>query len=78
MSLLDEIQAARLGRGTVCSVTSLRETLDPTDRAHFDEALADPTVSAAAIARAVNNRGHKIGQYAIGRHRRRDCTCESR
>lgn len=76
MSLMDEIQANRKRTGTECSVSVVAADLAPSDRADLHAALADPSVSVAAISRALKGRGVRLGVNSLGRHRRRDCHCE--
>ena len=60
-----------------------RTLLADTDLATFDEALADTAhVTARALARAMRDLATEksdsqlaLGDQAIGRHRRGDCTC---
>lgn len=78
-SLLDDIRREN-GRnvGPNCSIGQLLATLSPTDQADLKAAFADPTIQHAAIIRALRNRGHDVKYSAIPRHRKKDCSCESR
>jgi hypothetical protein len=80
MSLLDEAkeESERTNNRPKCSIASL----DPKLRTEIDQALAAPGVTATGLERALANRGvtaggHTIKSTTLGRHRRRDCTCES-
>ena len=79
MSLLDEAkeQSVATSNRPTCSIAALDDDL----RAEIDEALDSPGVTATGLERALAKRGVTSGGRTIkattlGRHRRRDCTCE--
>jgi 3-methyladenine DNA glycosylase Tag len=74
MSLLDEAQQAMTTKGTTCTVTSLLQSLSPSEQAELTEALAS-SVQSSALSRALANRGHRIAGQTINRHRRGECQC---
>lgn len=78
-SLLDDIRREN-GRsvGPNCWVGQLLAALSPQDRTDLQAAFADPNIQHSAIVRALRNRGHDVKQSAIPRHRKKDCSCESR
>lgn len=78
MSLLDEVKQDVNPSGPKCSIRTLRTQLSPEDLADFDRLILDVTVKSSTLSRALTNRGHKVGAHVIARHRRGDCTCESR
>lgn len=75
MTLLEEIVGRNTVRRTSCSVGTLLKDLDPQDRADLTEAFNNPAIMSSAIARALRNRGHKLGDYTIRRHRDLKCSC---
>lgn len=78
-SLLDDIRHENgRGAGPNCWVGQLMATLSPQDRADLEAAFADSKIQHSAIIRALRNRGHEVKQSAIPRHRKKDCSCESR
>lgn len=50
--------------------------LDDSDRAALVAFLADSKVSHAAISRALQRKGYKVGQGTVARHRKGECQCE--
>jgi len=78
-SLLDDIRHENgRGSGPNCWVGQLLTSLSPQDRTDLEAAFADPNIQHSAIARALRNRGHDVKQSAIPRHRKKECSCESR
>ncbi len=74
--LLDAILGEVTRPGPRCGVARLTARLDPGLAAEFRTALADPdTYPAAAIARAMQARGHHVSQGTIQYHRRGECSC---
>jgi hypothetical protein len=64
---LDEIRTAGNLRQSL--LKQILAELPKPDAADLEEALADPTISASQITRALNKRGHKISASVIYRHR---------
>lgn len=50
--------------------------LDDVDRLVLADYLADPKVTHAAISRALQAEGFKVGQGTVARHRKGECQCE--
>lgn len=77
MALTDEARAENRHAGTRCSITMLTEKY-PDLADELAEALADPTLSGAAIARALRNRYGDEGptDNTLNRHRHRQCHCD--
>jgi hypothetical protein len=80
MGLLEEIRESTLKTGSLCSVRRLLDALSPRDCRDLEAALADASLTSAAIARAMNKRADKTGVRfrngdMITRHRRGDCRC---
>lgn len=74
--LSDEIRAAITGPGgPVCGVKLLEQTFSDDDFTDLVDAFNDPMISTTAIWRALHQRGSKISQGALQRHRRKDCRC---
>jgi hypothetical protein len=73
MGLKDDIIAAGTRSTSVCVVCAALDQLAPTDRVDLEECLADATITGAAIARVLNDRGlpvHPDGKQ-VRRHRQR-------
>lgn len=74
--LLDEIRAnVNDTAGRTCAVKLVIETLTPDDHADLVAAFNDPSVTSAAIYRALNHRGSNVSQFSLQRHRRGECRC---
>lgn len=74
MSLISEAEDHEHRQGGLCAVAGLRESLDDKGKAELAEALAAP-ITGTALAKALQNRGHKVAPESIQRHRRGDCQC---
>lgn len=72
-SFAEEVAANLARPGPRCTFT--RIDLDREDRADLDRLLADATVPASAISRALIARGFGIKQQTVTRHRQRECSC---
>lgn len=76
MSLLDDIKREQSGRVNTCGVAMMFHNLpDGLKREEIESVMADPTISSAAITRALRKRGVPISEYSISRHRRGGCIC---
>ena len=69
-SLLEEVRAERLVSGRPPTLTRIADSLSEQDRGELIEALADLSISAAAIARSLTRRGYKISPAAVQAYRR--------
>jgi hypothetical protein len=70
-NLLNEIkQQQTQPSGRIPMIVQIIESLNEEDRNDLLEALDDTSLSAAGIARALTNRGHKINASAINGYRR--------
>ena len=76
MSIKDEARANMRMGGQKCLVSVVKAEMTKAEQAELDEALDDVVVTAAAIARVLRNRGYKISEASLQRHRRRECHCE--
>lgn len=76
--ILADIQAAQKPRQSrYCGVGLAFDALgDEADE--LAAALNDRTITAAAISKALKNRGITVGRDVIVRHRREECKCEPR
>lgn len=73
MGLLEEIRKAQ---PAPCRLSTIATNLDAADQAELWQAIADPALSAAVIARVLRARGHSISDDVVLRHRRSECaTC---
>mgnify|MGYP003327818511 FL=1 len=77
MSLADALRQETAPNKEKCAVALVRAQLNETDLATLNAALANPTVSAAAIARALTDIGFPTKQHTMTRHRRNDCSCDA-
>ena len=74
MGLLDGLEPAV--RVQSCKTRTILETLDKSDRAILETALADfDKWSNGGLARALNARGIVIKADTLGIHRRGQCSC---
>lgn len=73
---LSELVAKEVApKGPPCSVGTARDVLGTELAAELDALLADLSLPATAIARALAQLGHNIRADAMQRHRRGDCAC---
>jgi len=68
--LFNQIQAARVGSGRRSDIELALEKLSIEDGEDLKAAINDPTIPAAAIARALSSRGIRISSAVINRYRR--------
>lgn len=74
MSIADAIaQQPKMLPGPRCSTCLVIDTLDAADREALAMAMADPSVTASTIARALQSDGHDVSVASITRHRRKGC-----
>lgn len=82
MALVDEARAALAGKGPSCTAGIFLAHLDAGQRAEVDEALADDSVTFAAVTAALEARHVNAGwpkppkTQTITRHVRGRCSCE--
>jgi hypothetical protein len=74
MSLKDDIISAGTRSTIPCVICVTLDQLDATDRSDLEDCLADTTITGAAIARVLKDRGYPVHQDGkqVRRHRR-DC-----
>lgn len=76
-SLLDEIlELQEAGRATGCTIKTIFESMEDSDRTALIAALENPSVTGSAIAAVLKRRGHPISSHTVQRHRRQVCSCE--
>ena len=77
MSLADSLdaEAKKALKNNLCTVAKIMLQLDAADIAALQEHFAGETRH-AAIARALKANGHDVSSEVVGRHRRKECTCE--
>ena len=68
--------AALTGRRYPCKVADVLAAVPADLRPDVVEALEDHTWSSRAVAGALTNRGFRIGDTTIKRHRNGQCACE--
>lgn len=59
-----------------CRVALVLEVLEDGDADDLRTALKDPVITAAAIMRVLERKGHRLPDATITRHRRRECGCD--
>ena len=69
-SLLEEIRSSTSITGRIPILLQIINKLDTQDKADLLNALNDYTISAPAISRALENRGHRISVGSINQYRR--------
>ena len=69
-SLLEEIRSSTSITGRIPILLQIINKLDTQDKADLLNALNDYTISAPAISRALENRGHRISVGSITAYRR--------
>lgn len=69
-SLLEEIRSSTSITGRIPILLQIINKLDTQDKADLLAALNDYTISAPAISRALENRGHRISVGSINQYRR--------
>ena len=69
-SLLQEIKNSKSVSGRMPMLLQIINKLDAQDKADLLAALNDYTISAPAISRALENRGHRISVGSINQYRR--------
>lgn len=67
-------ERGRPKKGPKCTACTLLETLATEDSAALAAALADPSFSTAAIARALRVEGYAVSAQTLGRHRKKECS----
>lgn len=56
-----------------CGVCVLLEALEPKEAEKLTEVMNDPMITKTAVARILQDNGHKIAAGTITRHARREC-----
>lgn len=69
-SLLEEIKSSSSVSGRIPMLLQIIDKLETQDKADLLAALNDYTISAPAISRALENRGHRISVGSINAYRR--------
>lgn len=75
MGLLDDFKNEPSRTGTLCRVQIVCGQLSETEATELLEAVADKTITAAAIERVLNRKNLRLQASTITRHRRGECTC---
>ena len=74
-SLFAEIEAENTHVGPRCTVAVILDELTPEDAAALRAAFSKQAFTAAAIARTLRKRGHRITDGTVQRHRKGECSC---
>lgn len=77
MGFKDDVRAEQNGRGpgTKCGVAAWLAVVGEKVAEEAMEALDDESLTHSSIARVIGTYGGQVSQYAVGRHRRGDCSC---
>ena len=73
VSLAEQLRAQRPKVGTRCYTCQYLESLNPENRAEWDEVMTDARINSKTISNHLETLGIEIGYYGISRHRRGDC-----
>lgn len=68
MTLLDELRADGAKRSS-CAACDWLDSRSPDERAEWQQAMSDKSISAPTIWRAMVKRGFTLTDYAVKRHR---------
>lgn len=74
MSLLQEARTVAARPGGSCGIAVLTRRLSESEQVELAEAL-DSDVSASALSKALELRGHDLNYQTISRHRAGKCRC---
>jgi hypothetical protein len=76
MTLFDELVAESKGSNRdLCSVRKILDTFPGEQVNDLLKALADRSITGAAISRKLTALGYPISGLTVQRHRRHDCSC---
>ena len=79
MGLEEALAANKTSRkGPVCSICFVISRMPEGDRVVLAQAFDDDTFTSAAITRALKAEGHEVSTHSVARHRRGECSRESR
>lgn len=78
MSLAEELNKPIDTKIRICSIEIAKMKLNKTDREALIKALEDISIPSSFIGRALKKEGFNITGQTIARHRRKECTCESK
>ena len=76
MSLADALQHEReqgMRKGPDCRLCVALRAMDKADASALAEAMADPSITTAAIFRALKREGFDVSANITARHRRGEC-----
>lgn len=73
MGFLDDVNAAMPYKGPRCTVCALLAAADKGFATEVEAAMAEPSLYATAIAKALRARGHDVHHEAVRRHRNGTC-----
>jgi hypothetical protein len=59
----------------LCKMGRAASNLSPEDYQILADALEDPKWTTSALNRALLERGFRVGETIMRRHRRKECTC---
>lgn len=77
-NLFDHIVAVNnTKKGPSCTMQMVMAALSPDDLDGLNRALANPDIRGTAIRKALADRGLKVSDTTLGRHRRGECLCGS-
>jgi len=74
LAAISEAQSS-LRNGSRCGVEILFTQLSEADIADLRQAFDDVNITTTVIGRILRERGHRIGDDSIRRHRRKACSC---
>lgn len=78
ISEIDVTEQGSSRKGPPCSVCHLLATLPPTEAAALEALLADPRVRYAWLSDQLEDEGHHVSAYVLGRHTRGQCDARTK
>lgn len=78
MGMKEDMQrlAQDMRPGLPCRIKVIYGELQKPDADELRDAMTDPAISGAVIARVLTERGFKVSANTVGHHRRGGCACE--
>jgi uncharacterized membrane protein len=70
VSLLEEAKTDYKPSGRVPVLVQVAKTMSESERKELVEALNDPTITTAALSRALKRRGYNVSASSVGQFRR--------
>lgn len=69
MPFLDEVAAQSRTKQNQCKMCTILDSMDKKERAEIEAVLADKSIPASPIYRALTARNYQIGETVVRKHR---------